>query len=667
VAIGHRESSVAYERKLSLTSRDIGSIPWIGDEKRRKHGEDSLEFFCLTYQAEQYTRPFSDVHITVINRMETAAKQGGLFAYAMPRGTGKTSIAESTVVWAILSGHRRYVVLISSTEKDAHQSLDNIKKELSSNQLIYDDWPEIVYPIWALEGVSNRAPGQVFDGNSTYLVWKGDQLVMPTIEGSKASSSVIEVRGITGSIRGMKANLPGGRGSIRPELVVLDDPQTDESAKSPTQCLDREKIILGTVLGLGGHEHEIAAVMPCTVIHKGDLAEAFLNQEKNPAWHGVRTGFLKQMPKNIKLWEEYADLKRTDDNQAMDFYVAHREAMDEGAIPMWPECYNKGQLSALQYVMDLKIKVGEDAFWAEYMNAPKDEMADCEVVTVDQVMQKTTAWERWQVPSNVTHLTAYIDVHKNVLYYMVCGWDEQFNGYIIQYNIWPETKRKYFMMSDVSETLGKMYNTVGWQGAVYAGLRDCTKKLLFRKWGHTGLDIGLCIIDANWQTPLIKGFCRDTEWKARLMPSHSRFISPERKPLDEYTKNTGDVPGYNWRIMAPQNRSGIRHIVYDISYWKSFVNNGLLTAPGDRGCIQLFGGKEVDHKCIAEHFTSEYPTEVTSRGRTVRHWQMYPGKKDNHWWDCLVGNAVAASRLGSSSVDHRKRGRSRVKVSYMED
>ena len=660
----HNYNSVKYERAKSLSARDIGDIPDVVNHARRYEAQQSLAVFCQTYQPGIYTRPFSDVHYAVLNRMEMSMKQGGLFAYAMPRGTGKTKIAESSVLWSILAGHRRYVVLISATEKLAQQSLDNIKKELSTNDLIFQDWPDVVFPIWSLEGSPGRASGQMLYGEPTYLVWKGDQLVMPTVPGSKASGSVIEVRGITGSIRGMNANLPGGRGSIRPELVVLDDPQTDESAKSPTQCSDREKIIKGTILGLAGHEHEITACMPCTIMKKGDLAERFLDNEKEPEWQGVKTGLLKSMPSNKKLWEEYADLKREKGDTAQNFYIENRTAMDEGAVPMWEECYTKGQISAVQYAMDLKIKVGEDAFWAEYMNAPLDDIADSEVVTMEQVMEKTTAYLRWQVPPNVTHLTGFIDVHKNVLYYMICGWDEQFNGYILQYNIWPETTRKYFDRRDISETLQKKYGGQSVDGQIYSGLRDCTEKMLFHRWGHTGLHVGLCIIDANWRTILVKQFCREAKWNARLLPGHGRFIGPDRKPLDEYDKRTGDTPGHYWRIPAAVSRGGIRHILYDINYWKSFINSSLIAPPGERGCIQLFGG--ADHKGIAEHFTSEYPSEVSARGRVVNQWQPYPGREDTHWWDCLVGCAVGASRLGSSTIDKNKVVRRRTRISYME-
>jgi hypothetical protein len=50
---------------------------------------------------------------------------------------------------------------------------------------------------------------------------------------------------------------------------------------------------------------------------------------------------------------------------------------------------------------------------------------------------------------------------------------------------------------------------------------------------------------------------------------------------------------------------------------------------------------------FAEHLTAEAPTMETANGRTVGEWSMRPGRSDNHWLDCLVGCAVAASMLGA--------------------
>jgi hypothetical protein len=69
-------------------------------------------------------------------------------------------------------------------------------------------------------------------------------------------------------------------------------------------------------------------------------------------------------------------------------------------------------------------------------------------------------------------------------------------------------------------------------------------------------------------------------------------------------------------------------------------------AVGDAGCLSLFGTQPAEHRLLAEHLTSEYFVETQGRGRTVQEWRIRPQHPDNHWLDCLVGSAVAASMQG---------------------
>jgi len=120
------------------------------------------------------------------------------------------------------------------------------------------------YPIQCLDGIANRCSGQLYKNERTHIGWTAREIVLPTIDGSRASGAIIKVAGITGRIRGMKYKRADGQ-SVRPSLVVIDDPQTDESARSLSQCATRESILAGAVLGLAGPGKKIAGVMPCTV------------------------------------------------------------------------------------------------------------------------------------------------------------------------------------------------------------------------------------------------------------------------------------------------------------------------------------------------------------------------------------------------------------------
>jgi hypothetical protein len=68
---------------------------------------------------------------------------------------------------------------------------------------------------------------------------------------------------------------------------------------------------------------------------------------------------------------------------------------------------------------------------------------------------------------------------------------------------------------------------------------------------------------------------------------------------------------------------------------------------GDVGCLSLFGEKPESHRLLAEHLTAEYRVKTEARGRSVDEWKQRPEQPDNHWFDCLVGSAVAASMQGA--------------------
>ncbi len=133
---------------------------------------------------------------------------------------------------------------------------------------------------------------------------------------------------------------------------------------------------------------------------------------------------------------------------------------------------------------------------------------------------------------------------------------------------------------------------------------------------------------------------------AAIIPSHGRFVGASSVPFSEYRRRPGDRVGLNWRIPNVQGKRAIRHVVYDTNWWKSFINARLRVSMGDRGCLSLFGTQAETHRMLAEHLTSEYFVKTEARGRIVDEWKQRPEQPDNHWFDCLVSSAVAASTQG---------------------
>lgn len=651
-----KERDTARLNAQAAFGRDIGKIPPVKNARRKKRCGPSFRLFCEQYFPSTFDLAWSDDHLKVIGQIEESVLRGGLFATAMPRGSGKTSLAEVACIWSILYGHRQFVALIGSDEGHASQMLDSIKTDMESNDLLEEDFPEAIYPIRMLEGIPHRCNGQLCQGERTQIGWAAGEIIMPTIPKSKASGAVVKVAGITGGLRGMKFKRPDGK-SVRPSLVVIDDPQTDQSARSPSQCETRERILAGAILGLAGPGKKISGIMPCTVIRAGDMADRILNRELHPEWNGTRTKMVYAFPKNMDLWDKYKDVLeesfRTGDGGklATAFYAENRAPMDEGSILAWKERFNPDELSALQHAMNLKFR-DERAFFSEYQNEPMPEdESRPDDLTPDMVAAKINRMERGRVSMACNKITAFIDVQASILFYVVTAWEDSFSGYVLDYGSFPDQRTPYFTLNDARVTLSSEIKATGIEGQLYGGLAALTSDLLSHEWQRddgASLKIERCLIDANWgtSTDLIYKFCRESGHSTILMPSHGKYVGASSIPMREYSKKPGDKTGLNWRLPSLQGKRSIRYAIYDTNFWKSFVHARLSVAMGDKGCLSLFGTKPEEHRMFADHICAEYRVRTQGRGREVDEWKWKPDRPDNHWLDCLAGCAMAASIQG---------------------
>ncbi len=662
-------------------AQDIGEIPAVVDPHRRARCEESFRRFCETYFADVFYLPWSDDHLRVIEKIERAVRSGGLFAMAMPRGSGKTVLCQTAVLWSALIGATPFVCLIAASAERARDLLENIKIWLETNPLLHADFPEVTYPIQCLERITNRQKGQKYKGEPTRIDWSSDRIVLPTIAGSKGSGVVISCSGMKGSdIRGQNYARADGQ-VVRPQLVLVDDPQTTESAWSPSQSQRREAILAGDVLGMAGPGKKIAGLMACTVIRPADMADNILDREKHPEWQGERTKMVYAFPTSgaEKLWAKYAELRADslrndgDGSEATEFYRANRDAMDAGAIVAWPQRHNHDELSALQHAMNLKLR-DEAAFFAEYQNEPIIEAIGEEMLSAEAIAAKLNGYRPGEIPLGASHLTMFIDVQQRVLFWMLCAWEEDFTGYVVDYGTWPDQKRAYFSLRDVRATIARSVPGAGLEGQIYAALdKLVTEKLsrAYRREDGGAMRIDRCLIDANWgqSTDVVYQFCRQSAFAGVLLPSHGKYVGASSIPFSEYKRKRGDRVGLHWRIPNTIGRRQVRHVLVDTNYWKTFVQARLSVAMGDPGCLSLPGADEKTHRLLADHLTAEYRVKAMAQGRIVDEWKLKATRPDNHWLDCLAGCAVAASIQGAvlAGTDHRAPvARPRIKLSELQ-
>jgi len=623
--------------------------------ERRAVAEESFVTFCKTYGAAAFTLSWSDYHLSAAAKVEAAAKSGGMFAFAMPRGSGKSTLCHWSVLWSVLCGHSPYAVLIGATDSSAKSRLKALKTTLRFNELLFEDFPEVCCSVRHMRGEARRASGQKFHGEPTAFEWMQNRIVLPTIPAAygKASGSIIDVCGITGNIRGRSHERPDGS-VLRPTLAIADDVQTRESARSPSQTEAREAILLGDVKYMAGPDRPIALLAPCTVIYPGDLADRLMDRKLHPELQGERTKMLIEFPTNEKLWDEYAEIRSDsfrnggDGSAATDFYRKNREAMDAGAEVSWADRYFEGELSAIQHAMNLKIQ-DEASFQAEYQNEPIIENdSDLGLISLDALTEKTNGVKQGVVPDSCTKLTAFVDVSKKVMWWAVVGWENNFTGYVIDYGVWPKQNSNYVTLATAKTTLMMKKRGAGFEAALLAGLKGLTDEILDREWltesGNTAR-IDHCLIDEGYATEQVRNFCRRSKFANILTTSKgvawkasSRHYGPNLgKP------SPGETRGTHWTHY--RNKHG-RRILVDVFHWKTFLFNRLAVPVGDPGALSLFETKPARHRMFAEQVTAEIPIKTEGQGQIVYEWKTLPSRPDNHFLDCLVGCTAAASMLG---------------------
>jgi phage terminase large subunit GpA-like protein len=325
--------------------------------------------------------------------------------------------------------------------------------------------------------------------------------------------------------------------------------------------------------------------------------------------------------------------------------------MDAGAVVAWPARHNHDELSAIQHAMNLRLQ-DEAAFFAEYQNEPLPEVSvNSDDLTAEQIAAKLNGLGRAEVPGQAQHLTAFIDVQQKALFWVVCAWEDDFTGYVLDYGTWPDQRRPYFTLRDMRITMAAATKGAGVEGAIYAGLESCVGDLLGRRWQRddgAALAIERLLIDANWgqSTDVVYQFCRQSAHTALVLPCHGRFVGAASIPFNEYQRKRGDRVGHHWRIPGVVGKRTVRHLLYDTNFWKTFVHARLAVPMGDPGCLSLFGHDPERHRLLSEHLTAEYRIRTSGRGRELDEWKLRPEGLDNHWLDGVVGCAVGAHMQG---------------------
>lgn len=690
----HKENMRERMAEKYRRGRELFPLPAPKSLERRKAALLALQAYCEIYRKNTFFNPWSKDQLDFVHYLEDVIRFGGYKIQAMPRGDGKTRISIAAAEWGVLNGFRQFVVFLGSTALKGVENMQFFKDTFYRNELLAEDFPEVCYPLQRVGNSNQSRP--LYLGRDLNIVSTVKELRLPQIPGSVCAGATFYSDGLLAEgLRGLARPFPNGE-TLRPDLVIPDDPQNDESARSLKQTSDRMSTIKGSVLGMAGPKRSIALIGAVTVIAQNDLAAQLLNRDINPAFNGTRCQFLSKAPEG-PLWDEYWQLRANcmrmgdqDFREATAFYQVNRAAMDAGITENSPHRFNENEISSTQHAADIIQDRGRAAFFAEYQNDPLSIGGDVVYLKSDHLREKLNGIKRGTVPDWASVLVVDIDVQDNILFWLVKAGGPNGDRAVVDYGFFPEQNRRHFAVREVRHTLSHwlamtkrkgMPLPMGTDGAaldgtdlsngslsvnkaeaMYAGLIRLTNDLFGRPWKreHAGpINLRLGTIDAqdgdHWK--IVYQVCRESPYRALLLPRHGVPVKASDRPISiSWKKNLGDEVGDEW-VRGPCKKEFGRQdrLLIDVNYWKTQSQSRWLTGKGAAGCATLCGRDFDEHAMFADHRTAEFPTRMTAEGRwgkrVADEWSLFPGRTENHFLDLDVATDVALSVCGIKVLD----------------
>jgi len=582
---------------------DENGCPIPRDPERRERLKHDFAEALRWYFPKTFYKEHTSGQISDISLMQNAIHNGGQFAFAAPRGDGKSSRAEGCTILALLHGFHDFVVIVGADNGLAKDMLDSIKLELRTNERLMDDFPEVCVAAFVCDDKAQRARALNYGGEDCRFRWGAELLILPNIPGSTSSGGVLVPRGITGRIRGIKQRHPDGR-TLRPSLFVIDDFQTDESANSPSQCVTRAKLITKAILGAAGHGKAATALAPVTIINPNDAAAKILDREAHPEWHGrTRAMVVKWPDAQDTLWVEYGRIRKecqqNDEptTRATQFYAENREAMDAGAVLDWVLDPDRDELSALQYAEDLLCDRGRDAFFSEYQNAPLSEIAGTGKHHPEFIKNRVNGLQPMYVPEDARWVTVGADVNKSGLHWSIVGTSQTLSCYVIAYGKYPQKGNLWDDDNDKEHKLEQIYK------GIFAFCRVLQEYSLS---GHkTNIDV--VGVDCGHETHTVVSACQAAD---RVFPFKVRAM---RGYPDEKYRPTGAIGMAMDKCHVSEFKTvkGSQVVVYSSGEWHKRVFDAWSMDTGAPGSLSLFEAPAgTTHDYIAEHVAADILVDV---------------------------------------------------------
>jgi len=178
-----------------------------------------------------------DFHLDIIEWAKTLVSDAGVNGskehranFIAPRSSGKSTWTFLIIpMWVAAYGHKKFVAAFSDSATQAESHLYSFKTELLTNQLLREDFPELV------ESMKANEAGKALMNNRNQI--------------QQSNGFIFMANGADSAALGMKI------GALRPDLLLFDDIEKGESNYGATEIRKRKETLISDLFYLNTWAH----------------------------------------------------------------------------------------------------------------------------------------------------------------------------------------------------------------------------------------------------------------------------------------------------------------------------------------------------------------------------------------------------------------------------
>lgn len=293
--------------------------------------KQDFNFLAALAMAEAFLFLFPQFYLVLFSLLTECKKKFEYFAIGIPRGFAKTTYVKLQCVWYVLFSNKKFILVISASEKKAMAIVADICDMLSSPNI------RRLFGHWDANTEENNNTTKVFH-------FRGRQIII------WAAGAGTSVRGIN-------------RKNNRPDVIIMDDIQDREDAKNKELADELLVWMLSTLM-------KAKSPFGCTFIFIGNMYpqnSILAKLKQNPQWTSFIVGGI--LADGSSLWEDLKPIDELLEEYESDSNMGH------------PEVFISEVLNSTEIALASGIDPAKIAFLPEYLAG--EEVGEAAFILID--------------------------------------------------------------------------------------------------------------------------------------------------------------------------------------------------------------------------------------------------------------------------------------------